>query len=170
MLDALRIIVTTDYAMDELPLAAQPYYAARPAHLCHDDTPMSLVLKHVARDFYPMDALLLMQPNCYHPERVRLATRVLAERAAGTSVRYPDFWHPAYAIGGKMPKSRQGLEPAYRPDGLLYRIPVAHLLMVHPFQGPYIPVEGTSNVDDERDWTRLLERYDPEQWLDAALK
>jgi hypothetical protein len=106
-----------------------------------------------------MDTLLLMQPNCYHPERVRLAARVLAERAAGTSVRYPDFWHPAYAIGGKRPKTRQGLEPAYRPDGLLYRIPVAHLLMVDPFQGTFVPVEGTANVDSESDWTALNERY-----------
>jgi CMP-N-acetylneuraminic acid synthetase len=160
MLDPAHVIVTTDYAMNDIPLSVWRYYTARPAHLCHDDTPMSLVLKHVARDMYPMDTLLLMQPNCYHPERVRLATRVLAERAAGTSVRYPDFWHPAYAIGGKMPKSRQGLEPAYRPDGLLYRVPVAHLLMVHPFAGNYIPVAGTANVDTEEDWFELREAYE----------
>jgi hypothetical protein len=123
---------------------------------------MSLVLKHVSQDMYPMDTILLMQPNCYHPDRVRLAQRVLKEKRAGTSVRYPDFWHPSYAIGGKMPKNRQGLDPVYRPDGLLYRIPVSHLLMVHPFTGTYIEVEGTSNVDTEQDWIQLRQRYDDE--------
>lgn len=154
-----NILVTTDYPKDELPHAAQPWYVERPAHLCNADTPMTLVLKHAAQVMYPMDTILLMQPNCYHPERVKLAKRVLAERAAGTSVRYPDFWHPAYAIGGKLPKTRQSLEPAYRPDGLLYRILVSHLLLAHPFQGSYIPTEGTINVDTECDWLRLTERY-----------
>lgn len=158
-LNPARIIVTTDYAISDIPASARPYHAERPAHLCHDSAPMSLVLKHVARDMYPMDTILLMQPNCYHPERVRLAHRVLKERAAGTSVRYPDFWHPAYAIGGKLPKSRQELAPAYRPDGLLYRLPVSHLLLITPFTGTYIPVSGTINVDSEYDWTELNERY-----------
>lgn len=154
-----NIIVTTDYPKDELPLAVQPWHVERPAHLCHADTPMTLVLKHAAQVMYPMDTILLMQPNCYHPERLKLMKRVLLERAAGTSVRYPDFWHPAYAIGGKMPKTRQALEPAYRPDGLLYRIAVSHLMLAHPFQGSYVPVEGTINVDTECDWIRLTERY-----------
>lgn len=153
------IVVTTDYRLDELPEAAHPYWEERPAHLCGHDTPMTLVLKLVSRSMYPMDTILLMQPNCYHPERVKLARRVLRERAAGTSVRYPDFWHPAYAIGGKMPKTRQSLEPAYRPDGLLYRVRVGSLLLIHPFEGTYVPVEGTVNVDTEQDWFRLQGRY-----------
>ena len=158
-LDPARIIVTTDYEAGELPEKARPYWVTRPAHLCGPDTPMALVLTHVSREFSSIDTLLLLQPNCYHIDRVRLALRVLKERAAGTSVRYPDFWHPAYAIGGKMPGNRQGLKPAFRPDGLVYRMPVAHLLMIHPFQGTYIQVEGTVNVDTEQDWLHLQERY-----------
>lgn len=157
-----RVIVTTDYRVEELPEVARPYYAARPDHLCNADTPMTLVLKHVSQPMYVTDTILLLQPNCYHPERVRLAKRVLSERSAGTSVRYPDFWHPAYAIGGKLPKNRQGLEPAYRPDGLVYRVPVAHMMMIHPFSGSYIPTEGTVNVDTEQDWLRLCEQYGDE--------
>jgi hypothetical protein len=163
LLDALRltdrVIVTTDYAQNALPQAAWAYYKERPTHLAHDTCPMSLVLKHVSQDMYPMDTILLMQPNVFHPERVKLAKRVLAERAAGTSVRYPDFWHPQYAIGGKLPRSRQELQPAYRPDGLLYRIPVSHLMLVDPYRGSYIPVEGTENVDSEQDWLHLQARY-----------
>jgi hypothetical protein len=159
-----EIVVTTDYGADEIPAEVRPYHVPRPAHLCHDDTPMTLVLKHAAQSMYPMDTILLMQPNCYHPHRVALATRVLKERAAGTSVRYPDFWHPAYAIGGKLPKTRQSLEPAYRPDGLLYRLQVGSLLLVHPFQGTFIPVEGTVNVDTEQDWLCLLERYGRQEY------
>ena len=158
-LSPFKIIVTTDYERESLGSIAQLYYERRPDHLCNHDTPMSLVLKHLAQDMYPMDTMLLMQPNCYHPERVRLAKRVLNERAAGTSVRYPDFWHPQYAIGGKMPKHRQGLEPAYRPDGLLYRIPVSHLMLLNPYAGSYIPTCGTVNIDTEADWTALNERY-----------
>jgi len=155
-----RIIVTTNYPKEELSPLAQQFYQARPDHLCNPDTPMALVLKYVAQPMHPMDVILLMQPNCYHPERVRLAKRVLAERMAGTSVRYPDFWHPAYALGGRtLPKSRQGLEPAFRPDGLLYRVPVSHLLLLTPFLGDYIPVTGTVNVDTEEDWRTLNERY-----------
>ena len=155
------VIVTTNYAMTDLPLAVQPYYQERPEHLCRPDTPMSLVLKHVAQSMRTTDMILLMQPNCYHPDRLRLARRVLNERVAGTSVRYPDFWHPAYAIGSRSrrPKTRQSLEPAYRPDGLLYRVPVAHLLLLDPFDGDYVPVHGTVNVDTEADWEELNERY-----------
>ena len=156
-----HIIVTTDYGLDEVPVSVRPYHVSRPAHLCHPDTPMTLVLKHVAQSMFPMDTILLMQPNCYHPDRLRLARRVLNERVAGTSVRYPDFWHPAYAIGSRSrrPKTRQSLEPAYRPDGLLYRVPVAHLLLLDPFDGDYVPVHGTVNVDTEADWEELNERY-----------
>lgn len=155
-----RVIVTTDYAESDMPMAARPFYQRRPDHLCRDDSPMTLVLKHAAQSMYPSDTILLIQPNCYHSDRVRLAKRVLAEKAAGTSVRYPDFWHPAYAIGHKrMPPTRQGLEPVYRPDGLLYRMKVASLMLIDPFKGPYIPVEGTANVDTESDWTALNERY-----------
>jgi CMP-N-acetylneuraminic acid synthetase len=165
-LDPARVVVTTDYDVGELPLAAQSHYEHRPAHLCKDDSPMSLVLKYVARAMHPSDILLLMQPNCFHPERVRLAQRVIKERAAGTSVKYPDFWHPAYALGGKTPKFRQGLEPAYRPDGLIYRLPVSHLMMVNPFSGSYVPVAGTANVDTESDWKALRVRYDDDYWGD----
>jgi hypothetical protein len=168
-LDPAKVIVTTDYEACELPEKARPYWVTRPVHLCGPDTPMTLVLKHVAQDMYPMDTILLMQPNCYHPDRIRLSLRVLKENRAGTSVRYPDFWHPAYAIGGKMPKNRQGLDPAYRPDGLIYRIPVAHLLMVHPFTGTYIPTEGTANVDTECDWTNLRQRYDDNYWNETGV-
>jgi len=158
-LNPTQVIVTTNYPMTDIPLMARPYYQERPPHLCQPDSPMSLVLKHVAQPMHAQDVILLMQPNCYHPERVRLAKRVLSERVAGTSVRYPDFWHPAYAIGGRMPKTRQGLEPAYRPDGLLYRVPVSHLILLDPFMGDYIPVVGTVNVDTEADWKDLMSRY-----------
>lgn len=158
--DPANVIITTDYAKDDLPRTVRRWHQERPAHLCSDTAPMSLVLKYVCREMYPMDTVLLFQPNVYHPERVWWAKRCVEKRLAGTSVRYPDFWHPDYALGKKgLPKVRQALEPAYRTDGLIYRVPVAHLLLIDPFVGTYAPVEGTINVDTEDDWLRLEATY-----------
>lgn len=165
MVDALRVttpdrvIVTTDYEADNIPYGVRGFVKPRPAKLCQDDTPMRAVLKYVAANLYTGDIVLLMQPNCYHPERAKFAQQVLDQKAGMTAVRYPDFWHPAYRVDGILPYHRQGLEPAYRPDGLIYRIPAAHLILLCPFRGPLIPVEGTINVDTEDDWVRLTAQY-----------
>ena len=111
------------------------------------------------------ESFVLIQPNCYHPDRATIIRRVIEGGYGMTVERVPDHWHPAYAFSadwqGKMrlPSTRQGLPAMVRPDGLVYVVRAEDLDSPCIYRGPGLVVEGTHNVDTEADWDRLVEAH-----------
>ena len=167
-----RIVVTTDYEPQDLPPAVLPYWHRRPDDLCLDDVPMADVLRWASmrKLMPPTDHVILLQPSSWHPDRAAIARLVVEQDAALTGARYPDRWHPYYAIEVThgLPHARQGLPEVHRPDGLVYYVRVDMLDEVEPFIGPVVPVEGTHVIDTEDDWRELVRAYGHPQDRDVC--
>ena len=105
------------------------------------------------------DLIVLLQPTSLHPHRAGLIVQALKGSIPAVSVdRYPDRWHPHYAITPGRPflppPCRQGLPTRYRPNGLFYLMTGGMVrsssLWLH--KPVYVETPGTINIDEETDW------------------
>ena len=161
-------VLSTDYG-GLAPSGPHVTVVEREPALATDSASMWDVLADIGHRFKwkDRDVVVLLQPTSLHPDRANIIKTILKDgrRHALTADRFPDKWHPWYAMArasmNYIPSSRQNLPPRFRPNGLAYVMSgctARHGAFWESMPEIY-EVDGVTNVDTPEDWAEAERLY-----------
>lgn len=164
------IVITTDYDTALFRYPKRALIVDRPAHLATRDASMWDVLSDLGHKlrWKCQDTIVLLQPTSLHEDRAGVIKTILKDhhRPCVTVDRYPDKWHPWYALSQSgercaMPTNRHKLPPRFRPNGLAYIMSGCTARRGEFWQSaPRIyEVPGVLNIDSLSDWQEAVRLY-----------
>ena len=164
-----EIVISTDYEQSDYHAPKRALVLTRPPRLATHDASMWDVLADLGQKlgWKRQDTVVLLQPTSLHPDRPGIVRTILKEhhRPAVTVERFPERWHPWYAISpdcyNHPPKTRQGLPVRFRANGLAYVMSGCTARRGSFWQDcpKFYEVSDVINVDTLADWCQAVSIY-----------
>lgn len=164
-----EIVITTDYERSLFAAPERAIVLPRQPSLATHDASMWDVLADVGHTlrWKHQDTIILLQPTSLHEDRVGVIQTILKEhhRPSVTVDRYPERWHPWYAltpdVPNYVPTSRHGLPVRYRANGLAYIMSgcTARKGTFWEDHPKLYEVQGVTNIDTQADWAEAVRLY-----------
>ena len=164
-----ELVISTDYPQSMFRAPRRSVILNRPPRLAADNASMWDVLTDLGHklQWTKEDTVVLLQPTSLHQDRAGIVKTILhdAIRPAVTVERFPDKWHPWYALCPECPNhpppSRHGLPARFRPNGLAYIMSGCTAKKGTFWQDTpkFYEVEGVTNIDTPADWAEAERIY-----------